>query len=179
MFLGHGVLAIFILTNTLSITEKEKCPRCWSKRTVGQSDSFWPSVFYLLSQLSAFSYDPSKPMTLVPSPFQLPAGSQWGAAKWGGDYHFPQCFLDSWWLPLAESHETSCNHFLPFLSFCLGCKGGTLLAVWLVMVMALIQTKITTNYHFLIPNWWNGFMQMFTFHQPLRCIALNCNCYTT
>lgn len=32
---------------------------------------------------------------------------------------------------------------------------------------------------FLIPKWLNGFMQIFTFHQPLLCIALNSNCYTT
>lgn len=120
---GHGVLAKFILTNTLSISHTEKCSRCWSKKTVGQSNSFWPSVFYLLSQLSAFGYDLSKPTTLVPSPFQLPAGSQRGAAKWVGDYHFPQCFVDSWWLPPTESHGKSCNPFLSFLSFCLGCKG--------------------------------------------------------
>lgn len=109
--IGHCVLTNFISTNwtkvigvmlKVLVVQKNSMCNVW---TFHYTFPHFPPSLLCLSQLIAFSYGPSKPTTLVPtSPIQLPAGSQWGASKWGSDYQFPG--------RLAESRTTDRCHSL-------------------------------------------------------------------
>lgn len=98
--IGHCVPASIMSTKwtevievTLKVLWQDDCTsEVWTFIT--ENVSLPPSP--CLSQLIAFSYGPSKLTTLVSSPIQLPAGSQWGTSKWVGDYPFPWCVAVCW-----------------------------------------------------------------------------------